>query len=432
EVPEICDDCDDIGTVGNLDVKSFKINVVGGAKGGEGGDGFGDDEDFWYPFDEVEIKFDVENKGSWDIENIEILFCLWDEDEGECVLDEGDVDISEDDFDLKWDKDDEQEVIISFTVDPDSLNQGSTDYTIYVTATGTIDDKDAEVNDGEDTCAKQDQDIEIRTDERFVVIRDFEIPETAAPGETITISADLWNIGDEDIDEDDIFIRVMSDTLKIQEEIEVGDLDSFDSTKIQITLTIPEDAQERFHTFEFAVYDDEDMDDNDLYENEEGDEAIYDTHIKVEGESQIPSEGLIVSATLQSGGKAGQDMVIKSTLLNTGSDSQTYAVSSAEHASWANSVDVSESSVIVPAGASKDITFTFDVKKDASGENTFYIEVLSGNQIIKRQAVSVDIEKAGFNLADTFGDSWYIWLIGALNVILVVIIIVVAIRVTRS
>ena len=420
--PSMEEECLLEGNVGTLEISSLDINVE---------EGFGDDEDFWYPFDEVEIKFDVENRGSWDIENVEVLFCLWDEDEEECVLDEGDVELSEDDFDLEWDDDDEQEVIITFTVDPDDLNEGSTDYALYVSATGTIDDKDAPVGtQDEDSCARQGQDIEIRADENFVIIKNVDVPETVSPGEEITITADIWNVGDRDIDEDDIFIGVISDTLELYGEIEMGDLNSFDSEEITITFTIPEDAEKRFHTFEFTIYDDEDMDDNDIYENSENDEAVYDVHVKVEGEATPSPDALIVTASLESGGEAGEEMVIKSVFTNTEDSEVTYIVGAATYAEWASSAEVSENTVTIAAGQSKEVTFTFDVKKDASGDNTFYIEVLSGSEIVARQAVSVEIE--GASSMFSLGDNWYLWLIGALNVILIVIIIIVAVRITRS
>ena len=64
-------------------------------------------------------------------------------------------------------------------------------------------------------------------------------------------------------------------------------------------------------------------------------------------------------------------------------------------------------------------------------ERRINIEVLSDGKLVLTQPVSVSIEK-GFSLQDTFGDSWYLWLIGALNIILIAIIIVVAVRILRK
>jgi uncharacterized membrane protein len=79
------------------------------------------------------------------------------------------------------------------------------------------------------------------------------------------------------------------------------------------------------------------------------------------------------------------------------------------------------------AGESKDIVFTFDVADDASGTNSFVIEVQSGDKQESR-TVSVAVEgKSGFSFA---GNSM-IWIIGAINVILIILIIVVAVSISR-
>ena len=77
---------------------------------------------------------------------------------------------------------------------------------------------------------------------------------------------------------------------------------------------------------------------------------------------------------------------------------------------------------------------TFDVKKDVSGEKTFNIEILSENELVLSQPVSVIIEKSGFSFTGGVisGDNWYLWGIGAINFILIIVIIFVAIRVARK
>jgi hypothetical protein len=75
----------------------------------------------------------------------------------------------------------------------------------------------------------------------------------------------------------------------------------------------------------------------------------------------------------------------------------------------------------------------FDVKPDVSGDKLFNIEVVADNQLVISQPVSVSIGGEGSggqgSIEDVFGDNWYLWLLGALNVILILIIIIVAIRV---
>ena len=62
----------------------------------------------------------------------------------------------------------------------------------------------------------------------------------------------------------------------------------------------------------------------------------------------------------------------------------------------------------------------------------FNIEVVSQNQLLATQPVSVSITGAKTGLSGIFGDSWYLWVLGLVNLVLVILIIVIAVRVVRS
>ncbi len=87
------------------------------------------------------------------------------------------------------------------------------------------------------------------------------------------------------------------------------------------------------------------------------------------------------------------------------------------------------------AGESGEVTVKLNVNKNAEGEQTFSIELVDGKNVIPQQ-VSVEITKPKLfsfltgNLVK--GDNWYLWGIGALNILLVVIIITVALRVAKK
>ena len=60
---------------------------------------------------------------------------------------------------------------------------------------------------------------------------------------------------------------------------------------------------------------------------------------------------------------------------------------------------------------------------------------LTTDEKVISQPVSVLVEKAGFSLITgniVLGENWYLWGIGALNIILVLIIIIVAVRLVRK
>jgi len=414
----------DYGNPADLDVKIEKIKVI---------EGFGDDDEYWYPLDEVEIDVKVENEGDWDVENIEIEFCLYDSEEKECILDEGDIDISEDDFDL--DKGDDITTTLSFKVDPDDLIAGDTEYKIYVKAIGQIDDSDADEFDEEYTCDSDfiDDDFEIITDDKFVILDNVEIPEITTCGEKVELTADVWNVGDEDIDDDEIFLRIYNSELGINKVIEfTNGIDLMDYETISFTFDIPEDAKEKTHSILVTAYDDEDLYDKHIYENKEEDKAEYKVFIGISDCFAEPE--VSVSATLESEAKAGEEMKIKIILGNLGSDTRTFMVDVENYGAWAE-LSESPGTLTLNSGSSGETYVNLDVDKDASsGEKTFNILVYEGTELIKTQPISVNIESrnflgiTGFSINEGNG---YLWGLGLLNVILVIVIIIVAVRVAR-
>ena len=144
----------------------------------------------------------------------------------------------------------------------------------------------------------------------------------------------------------------------------------------------------------------------------------------------------MVTASLESGGIAGGELVIKATVSNTGSKLVTYELNAVEYEEWATLISVEPSTITLEAGESKDVLLTLNVNADASGDKSFNIEVLSENEVIKISTVEpVTIGKTGFG-SITGGviseGNWYLWGIGALNVILVIVIILVALKVAKK
>ncbi len=94
-----------------------------------------------------------------------------------------------------------------------------------------------------------------------------------------------------------------------------------------------------------------------------------------------------------------------------------------------NDVSLDQETVVLNAGESRNVEFTFDVRKDASGNYNFHIETVSSENQVERQPVSVSIEpQSAFGFLD--GPSLP-WLIGGLNLILIIIIIIVAVKVAK-
>ncbi len=399
-------------------------------------EGYGKREDYWYPLDEVEIEFELDprNFNVEEIEDIEIEILIYDERDGRFVLDERDMDLSDDDFDL--DEDDNRITITaSFKIDPDDLTPGNTDYIVYVKATGEIKDDDEDL-DGKLSCISESEDIEIRTDEEFVIFDNIEMPEIVNCGDQVEVSFDLWNIGDDDIDEDDIFVLMYNDNLEIYEVIDVQDLRELDKETVRRTITIPEDAK-GFYELIFEAYDDEDLSNRDIYENEEDDEARDDFIFEVRCEEPVVKD-VLLTPSLETGEKdvkAGKDVQIRVNVKNTGDEETSYTIGVKGNELFSSVKNINPSSVTLMPGESRDVLVELSLNKDVSGDRTFDITgVFNGQEV--SQTVSLNIEE-GFsfnfgNLGDSVSENWFIWVIVGINVILIIAIIIVAIRISRG
>lgn len=414
------DDVRDIENPGDLSVKIDDIRVVG--------DSFGDDES-WFPFDSVEVDILVDNKGDDDVNNIEIEWGLYDKDNDVWVID---ID-NEKDFDLK-DGDDET-ITIEFKIDDkmdvdlEDLDDGD-QYILYVRASGEVED-----DDDTPTCDADSETVELVIERDFVIVTNLDLfSDTVSCGSNLEITADVYNVGSRD--QDEVSVRVIVRDLDYDKEVLVGDINAFDKEKLDITIPIPKNAKEGTYAITFEVYDE----DSDIYENDFDDEESKTVYsFTVQGSCSTSSGGdtsdlsVIISANLESGGYVGEPLVIKAMITNTGDEEGTFLINIADYISWANSADLNKETIILDSGDSEEIMITFDVKPEAVGDQLFKIQVVTDQQIIADQPVSVTIEgKETTGISTTFGDSWYLWLIGALNVILIIIIIVVAVRLARK
>jgi len=379
--------------------------------------GFGEDEE-WYPQDEIEVEIKVENQNSDDdIDDIVIEWGIFDKDSGEWVIDVDD----EKDFNLK--DGDEETKIITFKLDDlDEDFDELGDLVFYARAIGDDDSVG-------DVCSSDSENVRIITDDEFVILDNIEITGTASCGEEIQITADVWNLGDED--QEDIDVVIYNKELGINKKVAIGDIDSFDNEKLDITITLLDDADEKQYDLIFSVYDE----DGEMYENDNDDKAEFFVPIIIEQGSCAPSAS--VYATLESEAIAGKELTIKAVVTNTGDKASTYTFNIANY-NWATLESVEPTTIILNSGESKDVLIKFNVNSDVSGDKSFDIELLSDGKVALTQPVSVTIEEStGFDFGGITGNiisgsNWYLWGIGALNVLLVVIIIIVAFRVSKK
>lgn len=373
--------------------------------------GLGDD-DVWYPLDEIEFEIEVENKGNDDIDDVEVEWGLYDPSADEWIIEiqeEDEVDVDEDDkevitFTLDLDKD--------LDIDEDDLDDG--DYIFYVRATGTVDDSAETV-----TCASDSEEIEIIVEDDFVIADDIKLTGTTFCGSIVQLSADIYNIGSDD--QDDVTVEIYSMLLGIDEVVDMGDIDSFDSKSLSLEFEIPQGIVEKTYQIKLEVYDD----DNDLYEADD-EEASFIIPVSVNGNCVV-SPNADVLASLESGGKPGTELKIRASVTNTGSNQDTFDIEIADYSTWAELASVEPASVTLAGGVSRDVIIVFDVNSDATENQNFNIVLTDSNGVSLTQPVSVTIEQ-GFSLKGTFGDNAYIWAIALANIVLIAIIIFVAVK----
>jgi hypothetical protein len=412
--------------VGSLDISDFDLDDVSG---------FGDEDDnLLYPFDESTFVFYVENDGTSKIKDIKIEACVWDVSAEKCVFDEDDMKISNNKFDLKEGKD--QKITLTFTPDAEKLKSGNTNYIFYVRAVGEIDDSDS-AHDGEKTGDSYSHDFEIVTDDDFVIITNINLnTESVSCGNTVELTADVWNLGD-DLDDDEVFVWVYNKELGINKKIEFPNgIDSMESEKIDIIFTVPGNAAEKAYTIRLAAYNDDDIADDDLFETSKGDDdqdAVFYTPLTIAVGSCSTTPLASVTASLQSDAKAGKEFTVKATIINAGLSSSTFNLALSGYDSWASLVSMDKTSVTLASGASQDVLITLKANADTSGEQVFNIGLTEGTKTLS-QPVSVSVARAGIslpNLSNLFSGNSWIWVIGALNALLVLIIVVVAVKVSK-
>lgn len=384
---------------------------------------------------EVELKNDFDLDGDMDLDDVTFELGLFKEGSDKNIAEDM-IWISEDDEEFEYgdiDEDEDGTHVFEFRVNPDEVEEG--DYILMVKVYSDDYDEDEgaciDYSDDLDKTFYQTISIEGESDKDKMVIVDTESlpkPLEASCNQQVVFTADVWNIGDMDF-EDQIMVNLYNSNLGVDvEEVVLGDLDAGDKTEVTFSFEIPSDAEEGSYTFYMRTYYDYDEDD-DEYDKES--EDLFEVTVNVEGNCVVAKAD--ISASVEQAGKAGDSMVIKATIVNSGDKTATYSVNAAGYATWASSATVDTPTFTLAAGESQEVLFTFDVEKDAEGTETFSIELVSEGQFVETQPVQVSIE--GRKLS-SLKDLWSkensrLWMIGILNIILVVVIIIVAVRVAR-
>ena len=423
---------------GAMNASQLRLNVEINNKGE------GEDEK-WLSLDTIEVEVELKNNRNDDVDLDDVVFelGLFDED-GNNLIDEM-MWISEDDEEYEVgdvDAKEEETHTFEFRVDPSEFDEGN-----YVLKVKAYEDGQEELtcidfsNDLDD-FGPSDFSAEIKIDresddEKMVIVdeEEFPTPTMAFCSEEVELQVDVYNIGDKNF-LDQVMVTLYNKALGIDlEEVLDGDLDEGERARTSFVFTVPVDAEEKQYPLLFLTHYDYDEDDN---EYDEISDETFTAYLKVEGGCVVQYD-VSVDAEVKSGGeKAGENLVVEATIANTGDKTVNYVLNVEGYSTWANSADLSSTTLSLGPGESKIVSVTFDVNKKAFGNQNFNIEVLVGDNLAIAQPVSVFIEKReGFfskitgSVVGANSGNWYLWGIGAVNVLLVLAIIFVVVRMFR-
>lgn len=386
--------------------------------------GFGDEDEYWYLMDEIEFELTIE-PSDYDIEDVEVEWELY-STSGKKV-DSGDFSVSD------IDEGDDETVTFTIKLDSKIDEFDSENAVLYIRAIGNIDDKDS-AYDGDESCDWVKEEVEVNTQDNFVVVSDLmandeEIEEDAyhiiSCGQSITLSGDVWNIGEDD--QDDVSVELYSKNLGVDEAIEFNSIDAFDSDKFSYTFEIPENLEAGTHSLTIEVRDE----DNDVFENDEDDKAVFTILFKLEDSCLV--EDPTVTAELIGDSYAGKYVVVKAYVRNNNNKESTFVVTADGFESWAKLSNVEPRTFTLGAGEATEVELTFVPNKDSLGEYSFNIQLLMDGKDAISQPASINVQKSTFNIKDYMTkENLQIAGIVLLNLILLIAIIIVARKILRK
>lgn len=421
----------------------------------------GEEDNEWIPLDtiNVEVKFenekDSDGEGTYDIEDLALKLGLYKQGSSNNIAKDM-IWLSEDEEKFEFgsvDEGDKAEHTFKFRINPDKIDEDGK-YVLTISADGK-DDNDNEVcidySDGlsesgfGNSVYYSNVDIKMAKDDKAMIVdtKNFEFNGKtidssgfkAGCEDEITIIADVWNIGDEDFDKDgdSVKVRLAEANLGLElyevidDSIKVGD-----KSEVAFSFTIPEGTEEKQYNLEFTTYYDYNEDKD---EYKEQSEDSYVVKMTLEGNCALPQASIPTGATtVQSGGQAGEQLVVKTTISNTGTTTNTYALSLSGYTEWATLASLDQNSITLSPGETTDLNITLEVKKDVeAGDYSFDIGAESEGHTALIQPISVPIEQRS-SLIDRIGgdDSAVTLLIGLISILALAIIITIIVKLSRK
>ena len=387
------------------------------------------DEDWeWKPLDEVEVEVKVKFESDDENDDIDAVIevALYDSEEKDFV----DLE-DEDELEREVSLDEGESLTESFIVKVpvEDVEDSSGRYKLYVKV---YEDGDEDVVCVDKADSDYYQDIRIEKESYEVIVDDIEVTTPAPCGEEVQVSARVYNIGNHE--EDRVKVTLYNRDLGINMESESFSLDEGDSKRVFFNFIVPDGTEEKSYILKLhASY--RYRSSTEIY-REESD--VEDAALKVEGNCEIEKDlGASITAELDSDVIAGEQLVVKGTIRNTGAEETTYNIDVTGHSSWAELENIDPETITLDAGKSKNFFIYLNIDEDAEGEQFFTIEASYDGETTE-QEVSIVLEEAkaagitGATISEHLSKNWFIWVIVAINIILIIAIILVARRIVTT
>ena len=395
----------------------------------------------WKPLDTIEVEVDIDNKGTLDVQDVIFELGLFKKGSSQNIADDL-IWLSDEDESYKFgdiDEDEDGNHVFEFRVNPDKFDDG--DYVLVIKAYSDDDedkvcvDYSSDLADSEfGSSSKSFAEIKIDKENdkgKMVVVDTYPLFGMIAQcGQSVSFFADVYNIGDEDF-EDQVKVNLFNKELGISlNDIILGDFDAGDKGRANFIFTVPQNASDKVYFLSMSTEYDYDKK-KDKYD--EVSEEAFRVQLNVQGCSASGSD-VLVSASLGSDAVSGDEMSINVVLTNTKNNLRVFTIEATGYQTWADLLE-SPSTLTVGPQSAGEATLRFNVKDDISGEQPFTLRIFENGNLIATQSVSVNIEPKssfGFTGFAIGGDNAYLWGMGLLNIILLVVIIVVAVRFARK
>ncbi len=262
--------------------------------------------------------------------------------------------------------------------------------------------------------------VDIAKEEYYSIVQDVTGPVSSGCGETVELTVDVANIGDED---DWVKVFLYNRDLGINMVKEVEDLDSGDETSVTFSFIVPQNAVERNYKFTLSTEFEYDEDDEE-YDSESDSDDDYTYTLGLSGNCIDPIKPTL-SAKLNSSAIVGENLVVAVTFKNNGNTSVSAILAPEEYESWAELVSIEPATITVGRAETKTVYMTFKPSQD--GQQTFNLNAIySGKSIDQPVTVTIESNTSWMaSLKEQFGSVGAYLIVGIVVLVALIILVLV-------